>query len=601
MAGRISEDFINEVRSSVNIVDVISQYVSLEKKGKDYLGLCPFHQEKTPSFTVNEEKQFFKCFGCGKGGNVFKFLMYKDNLTFPESVQEVAEFAHIPMPNNYSKTAVKANPLIELHREAVNFYHRVLLSTKAGERGMQYAEKRKLDQDTLEHFQIGYAPKQDNLLLTYLRGKKFDDDLLAKSGLFVQSKDGRLFDRFRDRLMFPLANENGQVIGFSGRRISDDKTEAKYMNSPETEIFTKSKVLFHFAEAKKAAREEGHLVLYEGYMDVISAYKAGVKSGIASMGTSLTDQQVYMLRRVTSEIIINYDGDDPGVHAEERAARMFEKAGGFKLGIVVLPEKLDPDEYVKKFGAEKYQKEIQGALSPIDFFLQRIAKKFNLNNDREKVTFLDEAVKEIARVSNPVEQDLYLEKLAREQNVSKDSLKANLLRERRRQNRARRHQGKAITEKTDLPESTAIPTITTEDPAQIRLLYLFMHSEEARNYMLENKFLFPGDKYAEIANLWLKFIETHEKTDTNSFSDFIPDQLQGIIVNAEMTKMPPDSSPREIIEIVESLRRRSIDSQLKQLQSQIMDAQRRQDNDTIIKLTQRILELKRTRDKKEAF
>ena len=262
MAGRIPEEFINEVRSNVNIVDIISQYVSLEKKGKDYIGLCPFHQEKTPSFTVNEEKQFFKCFGCGKGGNVFKFLMYKDNLTFPESVERVAEFAHIAMPQGYGNNdGSKMNPLMRMHKDAAEFYHRVLLTTKAGERGMQYAQKRQLDQKVLDHFNIGYAPKEDNVLITYLRGKGYQDHELQKSGLFVESKDGRLFDRFRDRLMFPLDNENGRTIGFSGRRISDDKTEAKYMNSPETSIFTKSKVLFHFAEAKQAARSEQHLIL----------------------------------------------------------------------------------------------------------------------------------------------------------------------------------------------------------------------------------------------------------------------------------------------------------------------------------------------------
>ena len=485
MAGRIPEEFINEVRNSVNIVDVISQYVSLEKKGKDYIGLCPFHQEKTPSFTVNEEKQFFKCFGCGKGGNVFKFLMFKDNLTFPESVEQIAEFAHIPMPSGYGSGPVQAlSPLLKLHQEAADFYHRVLITTKAGERGMQYARQRDLSDEILDHFKIGYAPKQDNLLLTYLRGKDYSDDDLAKSGLFVQSQDGRLFDRFRDRLMFPLGDESGRVIGFSGRRISEDKTEAKYMNSPETEIFTKSKALFHFAEAKKAARTEGHLVLYEGYMDVISAYKAGVHSGIASMGTSLTDQQVYMLKRISRNIIINYDGDDPGVHAEERATNLFEKAGGFNLGIVVLPEKLDPDEYIKKYGAEKYLDEIRGALSPTDFLLQRLAQKYNLKNDRDRITYLNEAVKEIARLINPVEQDLYLDKLAKQQGVSKDSLKVNLMRERRRQNRAARNKGQDGYNNLPSDPGAPIPEIADNqndnfDWTQTRLLYLFIKSEKA--------------------------------------------------------------------------------------------------------------------------
>lgn len=601
MAGRIPEEFINEVRNSVNIVDVISQYVSLEKKGKDYIGLCPFHQEKTPSFTVNEEKQFFKCFGCGKGGNVFKFLMFKDNLTFPESVEQIAEFAHIPMPSGYGSGPVQAlSPLLKLHQEAADFYHRVLITTKAGERGMQYARQRDLSDEILDHFKIGYAPKQDNLLLTYLRGKDYSDDDLAKSGLFVQSQDGRLFDRFRDRLMFPLGDESGRVIGFSGRRISEDKTEAKYMNSPETEIFTKSKALFHFAEAKKAARTEGHLVLYEGYMDVISAYKAGVHSGIASMGTSLTDQQVYMLKRISRNIIINYDGDDPGIHAEERATNLFEKAGGFNLGIVVLPEKLDPDEYIKKYGAEKYLDEIRGALSPTDFLLQRLAQKYNLKNDRDRITYLNEAVKEIARLINPVERDLYLDKLAKQQGVSKDSLKVNLMRERRRQNRAARNKGQDGYNNLPSDPGAPIPEIADNqndnfDWTQTRLLYLFIKSEKARDYILEQKYLFPDPSYAQLAELWLNYIETHEDHSTKSFLDFIPEQLQGIIVNAEMIDMPDSFSEREIDELIGSLHKRKIDLQLNELQNKIQDAARRNDTQEILEITQQIIQLKRTK------
>ena len=568
MAGRIPEDFISEVRSNVNIVDVISQYVSLEKKGKDYIGLCPFHQEKTPSFTVNADKQFFKCFGCGKGGNVFKFLMYKDDLTFPESVERVAEFAHIAMPNGYGhNSGTKLNPLMQMHQDAVDFYHRVLLTTKAGERGMQYAQKRELDQEILDHFKIGYAPKADNVLITYLRSKGYQDDDLAQSGLFVQARDGQLYDRFRDRLMFPLDNENGRTIGFSGRRISDDKTEAKYMNSPETGIFTKSKVLFHFAEAKKAARGEGHLVLYEGYMDVIAAYKAGVKSGIASMGTSLTDDQIYLLRRITPNIIINYDGDDPGVHAEERAARMFNKDGNFNLGIVALPEKLDPDEYVKKYGAEKYLEEVKGALTPTDFFLKRLEQKYNLDNDREKIAYLGEAVKEIAQVRNPVEQDMYTEKLAKSSGVSIASLKANLAKERRRNNRARNHVRNSQRNSPDYPIDVPLPgdedvpteqSVVEKNPSQTRLLYLFIHSTDAQKYMLEGQFHFPNQDFETLAQDWLKYAETHENPQIDGFLDFIPEQLQGIIVDAEMAQMPKDSTIQEVDALVLALKRRNI-------------------------------------------
>lgn len=598
MAGRIPEDFINEVRNSVNIVDVISQYVSLEKKGKDYIGLCPFHQEKTPSFTVNEEKQFFKCFGCGKGGNVYKFLMYKDNLTFPESVEQVANFAHIPMPSGYSNHQTNSNltPVMKINQDAADFYHRVLVTTRAGERGMVYAKKRELDKKTIDHFGIGYAPQQENLLLLYLRGKNYQDDDLVKSGLFIQSKSGELYDRFRDRLMFPLSDESGRVIAFSGRRLSNDKTEAKYMNSPETEIFTKSKLLFHFAEAKKAAREEKHLVLYEGYMDVIAAYKAGVKSGIASMGTSLTDEQVYMMRRNNRNIIINYDGDDPGVHAAERAVQMFKQVGGFNIGVVVLPEGLDPDEYVKKYGEDKYHSEVKGALSATDFLLKRLAKKFNLNNDLDRINYLNEAVKEISNISDPVQQDLYLRKIADENKVSFEALKANLLHEVKRNRRANHHKnGDPYVDKTrpvvDLPIQDKNATVV--DPVQLRLLYLFLKSDQARDYLLAQHFLFPSKEFAQLEELWLKFIETHENPAVSDFYDFIPEQLQGIIESAELAEMPEDFDDHEIDDQIRMLEKRKINLQLDKLMSKIKDAERKQDSEQILVLTQQLIKLKR--------
>ena len=595
MAGRIPEDFINEVRNSVNIVDVISQYVSLEKKGKDYIGLCPFHQEKTPSFTVNEEKQFFKCFGCGKGGNVYKFLMYKDNLTFPESVEQVANFAHISMPSGYSNHQTNSNltPVMKINQDAADFYHRVLVTTRAGERGMAYAKKRELDKKTIDHFGIGYAPQQENLLLLYLRGKNYQDDDLVKSGLFIQSKSGELYDRFRDRLMFPLSDESGRVIAFSGRRLSN---EAKYMNSPETEIFTKSKLLFHFAEAKKAAREEKHLVLYEGYMDVIAAYKAGVKSGIASMGTSLTDEQVYMMRRNNRNIIINYDGDDPGVHAAERAVQMFKQAGGFNIGVVVLPEGLDPDEYVKKYGEDKYYSEVKGALSATDFLLKRLAKKFNLNNDLDRINYLNEAVKEISNISDPVQQDLYLRKIADENKVSFEALKANLLHEVKCNRRANRHKnGDPYVDKTrpvvDLP--TQDKNATAVDPVQLRLLYLFLKSDQAREYLLARHFLFPSKEFAQLEELWLKFIETHENPTVGDFYDFIPEQLQGIIESAELAEMPEDFDDHEIDDQIQMLEKRKINLQLDKLMKKIKDAERKQDSEQILVLTQQLIKLKR--------
>lgn len=522
---------------------------------------------------------------------MFKFFMYKENLNFPEAVAYVANLAHIAMPSDYGTAAKPLSPLKQIQAEANSFFHHVLLTTKAGERALNYAKSRGLSEELLEHFQIGYAPNQGDILLKYLQGKGYPETDLIKSGLFVQSKDGRLFDRFRDRLMFPLSDESGQIVGFSGRRISDNPELAKYMNSPETEIFTKSKVLFHFPEAKKASRKEGHLVLYEGYMDVIAGYESGIKSGIASMGTSLTEEQIYMLRRVTPNIVLNYDGDAPGVHAMERATNLFEQIGGFNLGIVVLPENLDPDEYVKKYGVEKYRNEVENAVSPTDFLLQQLSKKYNLENDREKLAYIDDGIKLIAQLSDPVAQDIYLTKLSSQMNVSKDSLKVKFLRQQRRIKTANRH--KRLLETDPEPPQPVVETDASIKPNLSRLLYLFIHSEEARNYLLQKQFLFPDKNYAKLAELWLNFYETHEDADVNSFLDFIPEQLQGIIVNMEMVEMPTEFTKREIDDYLQNLSKQEVVQQINQLLIQLQNAKSRNDQDEVLKITQQIIALKR--------
>ena len=488
-----------------------------------------------------------------------------------------------------------------MYRQATEFYQHILLTTKVGERALKYARKRELTDDLLKHFKVGYAPDSDNILLTYLKQKDYTDDDLRESGLFVESQDGQLFDRFRDRLMFPLGDESGYTVGFSGRRISNDKTIAKYMNSPETKIFNKSKLLFHFAEAKKAARSEKHLILYEGYMDVIAAYKAGIQSGVASMGTSLTTEQVYMLRRITPNILVNYDGDPPGIHAAERATKLFGQVQGFNLGIIVLPENLDPDEYVKKYGKEKYRAEVAGALSSTDFLLERLANQYNLHNDREKLAYITAAVQMIAGLNDPVAADLYLDKLARQTGVTRESLKVTFVRERRKLQRARNHQQaykastlmENVSESAEPKEAQAGTDSETRNPALDRLLYLFLHSDEARDYLLSQQFLFPDERYAKLAEFWLKYHQTHDEAEVKGFIDFIPEELQGIIINMEMIPMPPDYSKRELDDQLRALEKSEIDEQLNDLLNQLKEAQRKQDNSLELEIAQKVIALRR--------
>lgn len=618
MPGRIPEEIIDEVRSSVNIVSVIGQYVSLEKKGKDYIGLCPFHQEKTPSFTVNEEKQFFKCFGCGKGGNVFKFIMEKENLSFPESVRVVARTGNISLPDDQETHSYTLSPLKQIYKDTAKFYNFVLVDTQIGERGRQYAQKRDLNDEIVEHFQIGYAPERPNDLYKYL-SKKYDEQLLNQSGLFVQADDGTLYDRFRDRLMFPLGDEAGYTVGFSGRRLSDNKEIAKYINSPETKIFNKSKLLFHFAEAKKEAqskpKEESRLILYEGYMDVIAAYKAGIKNGIASMGTSLTDHQVSLIKRVTPNIIINYDGDSAGIHASERATKMFSNnnqqnpyttsADNLNLNIVSLPDGMDPDEYVEKYGAKAYRQAVNNAQPAIDFLLGRLAKRYNLTNANEKEKFARAAITLIVQTTgDALKQGYYINEVAKQTEISVDLLKPEWNRQQIDRSRAtRRNFRNHLERRSQFSDHKVITPALEEEQVDKnivldRLLYLFIHSNKARNLILKKHFLFPLASYARLAEEWLQFQETRSNPSVESFVDFVSSEsLSKIVTNFEMNHMPPiedDTVEQEIDDLIQVVDVNRLQKKLDKLKEEIADAIQKNDNNKVLQLSKKIIDLRRT-------
>lgn len=315
---KIPEDVIEQVRSQVNIVDVVSQYVQLKQSGKNLFGLCPFHEERTPSFSVSEDKQIFHCFSCGRGGNVFKFMMEIENLSFPEAVKKVAEMEHLDVDSKYFTDAAPASretseqkQLIELHEQAVKLYHHILINTKMGKSALDYLHHRGVNDETIDLYQLGYAPQQ-RLLKPFFDERQADYQLLRKSGLFSETQDGKLRDRFVDRVMYPIRNATGQTVAFSGRLLAKDSDMPKYLNSPETELFNKRKILFNLDLARPNIRSKQPALLFEGFMDVISAYQGGIKSGIASMGTSLTEQQIYDIQRITREVIVCYDGDAPG-------------------------------------------------------------------------------------------------------------------------------------------------------------------------------------------------------------------------------------------------------------------------------------------------
>lgn len=425
---RIPEDKITEIKNAVNIADYVGQTVQLKKQGKNLFGLCPFHDENTPSFTVNEEKQIFSCFSCHRAGNVFKFVEELDKLSFPEAVKKVADYAGIQLDvqsNTYSRPE---NPRLQRQKQILkmceDFMHHLLLNTESGSAALKYVEVRGMSAEVIDHFGIGYAPDDAKLMGTFLRQQQVTEDEMRASGMFSERDNGQLNGRFVNRVMFPLRNEHGETVGFSGRRMSDQQN-AKYLNSPETELFNKSQLLFNLDEARSHARSGEPVYLFEGFMDVISAYSAGIHSGVASMGTALTSQQIQIIERTGKQLVVCYDGDQPGQDATQRALTLL-RGSSLTVSAVILPGGVDPDEFIKQQGAAAFQKQLQSVLTPTAFSLRYLAAGVDMANDHAKLTYINSALQQIESVTDGVERALYMQQLADQTGMPQDVLQAEL-------------------------------------------------------------------------------------------------------------------------------------------------------------------------------
>lgn len=427
---RIPEEVITAVLSHTNIVDVVSKHVHLTKQGKYMRGLCPFHSEKTPSFTVTPEKQIFHCYGCGKGGGVFKFVMEIEGVSFPEAVRMLAEDAGIPItwelrPRERDEHAEEKQQLYNAHELASRWFHHVLMSTEQGRPALEYLRSRGFSDKLISTFQIGYAPQMWDALTTFLQKREFALPLMEKGGLVAFHEErNQYYDRFRDRIMFPLHDEQGRIVGFAGRAIGD--IQPKYLNTSETPIFHKSRLLYQFHEAKSTIRKNNQIVLFEGYVDLIKAWEAGVHNGVASMGTALTEEHVKLIRRYASRVVICYDGDDAGVEAAYKSLLLLERAG-LAVNVVMLPDRMDPDEYITKYGGERFRHEVMhGAMSAVRFKLLYLKRNFSLHSEDGKLRYIRSALRIVAALRSPVEREYYLKELAEEYNFSLDTLKQEL-------------------------------------------------------------------------------------------------------------------------------------------------------------------------------
>jgi len=421
--------FAERVKQQADIVRVIGEYVRLKKSGANFTGLCPFHQEKTPSFAVHPVKQIYHCFGCGAGGDVFKFVMEMEKSPFPEAIRTVAEKCGIaiPKPRERSPEERRENQqrsaLVEMHRETAAFFSRALHDSSEGKVAAAYLEDRGLDREAMKRFGLGFAPSSGDALLRFLK-QKYPEKLLDVSGLVSRDQSGRAYDRFRRRIMFPIANEAGKVIAFGGRAMGDDTP--KYMNSPETPIYTKSTVLYHLDRAKEALRQSDFAVLVEGYMDAIAVARAGIANVVASCGTSLADPQIKLLGRFTRRVIVNYDPDTAGQAATERSIALLLESE-FDVRVLSLPGKADPDKFLKEQGVDAYRNLLAQSPPYLDYLISR-ARQMDRTTAAGKVAALNFLMPYVQRLPNRLLRSEWATRIASELRVDEPVLREALRR-----------------------------------------------------------------------------------------------------------------------------------------------------------------------------
>ena len=555
---RYSDELIEEVRQSNDIVDIISQYVHLTRKGRNYFGLCPFHNEKSPSFSVSPDRQIFHCFGCGVGGNVYTFLMKIEGITFKDAVEQLAERANIQLPvlNNNADNAreeLKAK-VYKVNEFTAQFYHQNLYKPTA-KIAQEYVKKRKMNRDTLEAYQIGYSGKFDELYQA-LKKQGFAEKEILESGLVNKNDNGKYIDRYRNRLMFPICDVRGKVIAFGGRVLDDSKP--KYINSPENIVYSKGRHLFGLNVAKKYSKEK--IIIVEGYMDVISLYQRGIMNVVGALGTALTEQQGWLLRKSTEQIILGFDADGAGQTAVARSMEILQKMG-CDMRVLQIEGAKDPDEFIVKFGEGRFKLAVENAISLVEFKVKNLKKELNLENTGDKIKFLNEISKILSKVQNTMEREVYIEKIAKGYNISKEAIYAEVNKmiytgkktEKILQNRKVQVNQIKKEETTDIDED-----LTKRENTIISLLLdanidIF---QKIKKYLKPEDFRHPINK--EIA---IKLYEELEKEDPNinKLVDELDEEAQNHITMVMATEYEIENAEKAVDDILQKYEREKLE------------------------------------------
>ena len=549
------EKFIDELVSRNDIVDVVSGYVRLSKRsGANQFGLCPFHSEKTPSFAVNPEKQIYHCFGCGKGGSVINFIMEIENLGYRDAVAFLARRAGMAMPQEQDDAeSRKRARMLALNKDAARFFYEQL-STPAGGSARDYMVRRRISPATAKNFGLGFAPDSWDSLEKAMRQKGYSDFELADAGLVRRGKSGGFYDTFRNRLMFPVIDVRGNVIGFSGRILGDG--EPKYMNSPETLVFNKSRNLFALNLAKKS--KSGYILLSEGNIDVVSLHQAGFDSAVASLGTSLTPEQARLLSRYTDQVIIAYDNDGAGIKASQRAIGILEKLD-VKVKVLRLEGAKDPDEFIKARGPEAFRKLLEGSESQADYRLRSVTEKYDLSQDEQKVEFLKEASDLVARLPGAVERQVYAMRVAAMAGVPNDVVSGEVERRRKRMvSRAYRAEAK----EQERPERQSQPNereLRYEDPVSARaeeglIRLLSLDPELGKRDRLPDPGDFSSEALGHIYAVLLERIRLHQSVNSANLGEALSGPEMSLLVRIQQAPVSLQQGDRALEDYISCIR-----------------------------------------------
>ncbi|MGY3736869.1 DNA primase [Lactococcus taiwanensis] len=622
----LTTDEVNELKTSVNIADLISQYVALSRNGKNYLGLCPFHSEKTPSFNVNAEKGFYHCFGCGKSGDVIEFLKEYKQIGFVDAVKELADFAGIQIDFG-EKSEDKQNPnapLYEINNQAARLYNTLLMSTTLGEQARHYLEERGIDADTIKYFNIGLAPEEEDFIYQNL-SSKFEEDILVNSGLFHYS-NRKVFDAFTNRIMFPITNEYGQTIGFSGRKWQEnDSAKAKYINTSVTAIFDKSFELWNLDRAKPSITKQREVYLMEGFMDVIAAYKAGITNVVASMGTALTEKHVRRLKTFAKNFVLVYDGDSAGQNAIYKA---LELIGEVQVQIVKVPEGLDPDEYSKTYGLTGLSALMEtGRIQPVEFLIDFL-RPANLTNLQVQLDFIEQITPMIARIPSITAQDAYIRKLVEilpDFEYNQVERAVNMRRENMQLTDSSISNSERSSLAEQLPEDwlvpppmddepirggasssalrnnwtqqsskTVVPKLSRSERAEEQLLHrMIYHSAVLKKFAQDENFRFVHKRYQELFDKILLEAMVYEEIDETHLASELSGELRSLFYQIIGLDLPEAASSQEINDLVAAFSKEMEQLKFEELIQQLEAAKKAGNHERELELTLQIINQKK--------